>query len=99
MPKCSANTVDVRRDRRIAAEDAVDVAARETGVRDRKLRRLAHEIERGGTLVLAICRQPNAADEAHDGDRRPARFAFNTTRAISIRFRQAEHALGDKAEN
>src|SRR6202165_1609032 len=57
---------DVRRDSAVAAEDAVDLAAPEAAIGNRKRRRLAHEVERGTALVPAECRQPDAVDEAHD---------------------------------
>ena len=57
---------DVRRDRRVAAEDAVDVAAFQAGIGNRKLGGLAHEVQRGRALVPAECRQSDAGDEAHD---------------------------------
>src|ERR1700694_3580824 len=56
---------DVRRDSAVAAEDAVDLAAPEAGIGNRKLRCLAHEVERGGALMPAECRQPDSGDEAH----------------------------------
>ena len=57
---------DVRRNRRIAAENAVDLGSLQPGIGNRKLGRLAHEIERGRSFVLAVGRQPDAGDEAHD---------------------------------
>ena len=56
---------DVRRDRRIAAENAVDLGSLQPGIGNRKLGRLAHEIERGRAFVLAVGRQSDAGDEAH----------------------------------
>src|ERR1035437_3371066 len=55
----------MRRDRGIAAEDAVDLRAFQAGVGDRQLRGLAHEVERGRSLMPAECRQSDAGDEAH----------------------------------
>src|SRR5439155_25161829 len=56
---------DVRRDGRIAAEDAVDLATLQAGVGNRKPGGLAHEVQRGGALMPAECRQSDAGDEAH----------------------------------
>jgi hypothetical protein len=57
---------DMRRNRRVTAENAVDLGPLQPGIGNRKLSRLAHEIERGRSLVLAIGCQPDAGDEAHD---------------------------------
>ena len=56
---------DVRGHRRVTAENAIDLGPLQPGIGNRKLGRLAHEIERGRPLVLAIGRQSNAGDEAH----------------------------------
>ena len=56
---------DVRRHRRIAAKNAIDLAALEARIRDRKLGCLAHEVERGKALVLAIGGETDAGDVAH----------------------------------
>src|SRR6185312_1336980 len=56
---------DVRRDRRIAAKDAVDVGALQPGVSGRKLGRLAHEIERGEAFMLAVGGKADAGDVGH----------------------------------
>ena len=45
---------DVRRDRAVAAQDAVDLGALQPGVGNRQLGRLAHEVERGRAFVLAV---------------------------------------------
>ena len=45
---------DVRRHRGVAAEHAVDLAALQPGVGNRQLRGLAHQVERGRALVLAV---------------------------------------------
>ena len=37
---------DVRRDRAVAAQDAVDLGAAHAGIRNRKFGRLAHQVER-----------------------------------------------------
>ena len=47
---------DVRRNRRVAAENAVDVGSLQPGIGNGKLGRLAHEIERGRAFVLAVGR-------------------------------------------
>jgi hypothetical protein len=57
---------DVRRNGRIAAEDAVDLRSLQPGISYGKLGRLAHEIERGRSFMLAIGRESDAGDEAHD---------------------------------
>ena len=57
---------DVRRYRRIAAQHAIDLGALEPGIRDRKLGRPAHQVERRRTLMPAKGRQPDAGDETHD---------------------------------
>src|ERR1700716_3263317 len=57
---------DVRRDCRVAAEDAIDLTAFQAGVGNRKLGGLAHEVERGTALTPAVSRQSDAGDEAHD---------------------------------
>ena len=67
---------DVRRDGRIAAQNAVDLGALQPGIGNGKLGRLAHEIERGRAFVLAVGRQADAGDEAHDLSR-----SLNTTSA------------------
>jgi hypothetical protein len=56
---------DVRRDGGVTAENAVDLAALQAGIRYRKLGGLAHQVERGRTLMPAECREANAGDEAH----------------------------------
>ena len=45
---------DVRRDRAVAAQNAVDLRTLQPGVGNRHLGRLAHEVERGRALVLAV---------------------------------------------
>ena len=45
---------DVRRHRAVAAQDAVDLRSLQPGVGNRELGRLAHEVERGRALVLAV---------------------------------------------
>src|SRR5439155_12168232 len=56
---------DVRRDGGVTAEDTVDLRAFQAGVSDRKLGGLAHQVQRGRALVLAVNRQSDAGDEAH----------------------------------
>src|SRR5260370_19752491 len=56
---------DVRRNRRIAAEHAINIGALEPGIRYRELGGLAHEIERRRALMLAVGREADAGDEAH----------------------------------
>src|SRR5260370_40061681 len=57
---------DVRRDGRIAAEDAVDLASFQPRVGYRELGGLAHEVEGGRALMPAVSRQSDAGNEAHD---------------------------------
>src|ERR1700738_5594191 len=66
---------DMRRDSRIAAEDAVDLIALQPGIGNRKRSRLAHEVERGRALMPAECRQSDAGDEAH-GDMASRKFVI-----------------------
>lgn len=56
---------DMGRDRGITAENAVDVGALQPGTGDRKLGRLAHQVERGQALMLAEGCEADAGDEAH----------------------------------
>ncbi len=74
---------DVRRDRRVAAENTVDAGSFQSGVGKRKLGRLAHEVERGRAFVFAVEREANTGDEAHDG-----MTFFNTTSASPAPSRQ-----------
>src|SRR6266478_792247 len=59
---------DVRRDGGIAAEHAVDLCSRQSGIGNRKLGGLAHEVEGGRTLMPTECRQSDAGDEAHGSE-------------------------------
>src|SRR5664279_5272869 len=56
---------DMRRYRRVAAQDAVDLGALQPRIGNRKARSVAHEVERGGTRMPAVSRQPDAGDVAH----------------------------------
>src|SRR5437016_3338571 len=56
---------DVRRDGGIAAEHAVDLCSRQPGIGNRKLGGPAHEVQRGGALMPAECRQSDAGNKAH----------------------------------
>ena len=49
---------DMRLHGGIAAQHAVDLAALEAGIGDRKLRRLAHQVERGRAFMPAECVSP-----------------------------------------
>jgi hypothetical protein len=64
---------DVRRDRAVAAEHAVDLGAADAGIGNRKLGGLAHQVERRRALMLAECREADAGDKAHGLHLTPAR--------------------------
>src|SRR5262249_34710194 len=63
------------------------------GVVDRKLRRLAHQVERGRASVLAVGGEPDAGDEAH-GAVSPASFRGATKSRALMRNCASENPLG-----
>ena len=56
---------DVRHRGGVAAQEAVDVRALQSGIGDRQFGGTAHQIQRRGAFVLAERCQPNAGDVAH----------------------------------
>src|SRR5450756_1673087 len=56
---------DVRRDGRIAAEHAVDLAAFQPGIGHRERGGPTHEVERGRPLMPSVGRQSDAGNKTH----------------------------------
>src|SRR5271154_4472226 len=56
---------DMRRNRAVAAENAIDLGALQPGIGNGELGGLAHKVERRGAFMLAVGGQSDAGDEPH----------------------------------